>query len=385
MTSFRNGSVAAAALWLTVGLTGVALGGEEKEEGDFLRYPLGETGNFVLSPIVGPMYTPEMEFGVALGGLLTFSTEPDNPNMPRSSLSTFFIYSTNSSMTISSFLDSFWLDDNLRVNVEFWFKDMPDNYWGVGYDNGLDVDDGPLTTEYDRTWYQLTPVAAFRTVGDLFLGAVFDLNHTSSDDEAPGMIDDPTFQEFGDDNTNVGAGIVLSYDTRDVTVNAWRGIYLNFMTTHYLEALGSDNDYDVIEAEYRQYLPLWREGTTLAWNISTRYTTGEVPWGEMSQVGSPFDLRGYTWGRFRDKTMMYGLLEYRHQFQNSVGELGRHGMVAWVGMGFIGEDYDDFSGNDLPNGGVGYRFELQERMNLRADLGIGRDDAGFYLSINEAF
>lgn len=148
---------------------------------------------------------------------------------------------------------------------------------GVGYDKGLDVDDGPLNTEYDRTWYQFKPVATFRAVNDLFVGAVFALNHTSSDDEAPGMLEDPNFQEFGVDTANVGAGIVLSCDTRDITVNAWRGIYLNLMTTQYLDALGSDKDYDAIEAEYRQYLPLWRQATTLAWNISTRYTTGDVP------------------------------------------------------------------------------------------------------------
>lgn len=56
---------------------------EHREGSGFLRYPIGETGNLVLSPIIGPMYTPEMEFGVALGGLLTFSTEPDNPDLPR--------------------------------------------------------------------------------------------------------------------------------------------------------------------------------------------------------------------------------------------------------------------------------------------------------------
>lgn len=357
----------------------------EEQKKEFLRYPLGKDGNFVISPVIGPMYTPEMEFGVALGGLLTFSTDPKNEDLPRSSFSAFFIYSTNDSMTVSSFLDSFWFDDNLRVNFEQWFKDMPDNYWGVGYDNGMNVEDGVSTTEYDRTWFQFKPVVLFRAFGDLFAGVNFDFNHTSSEDEAEGMLNDPTFQEYGEDNTNIGVGLVLSYDTRDVTVNAWNGIYLNFSTTHYLDAIGSDNEYDAFEVDYRQYKQLWREGTTLAWNIASRYSEGDVPWAEMSQVGSPFDLRGYTWGRFRDKTMLYGLLEYRHQFLTSSGALSRHGMAGWVGMGFIGEDYGDFSGNDLPNAGIGYRFELQKRMNLRVDLGVGRDNAGFYLSINEAF
>jgi hypothetical protein len=39
----------------------------------------------------------------------------------------------------------------------------------------------------------------------------------------------------------------------------------------------------------------------------------------------------------------------------------------------------------LPNAGVGLRFELQKRMNVRLDYGFGLDSQAFYISFNEAF
>ena len=45
---------------------------------------------------------------------------------------------------------------------------------------------------------------------------------------------------------------------------------------------------------------------------------------------------------------------------------------------------DDFQ-KWLPNFGLGFRFEVEPRMNLRLDLGFGKNSAGFYFSFNEAF
>jgi hypothetical protein len=41
--------------------------------------------------------------------------------------------------------------------------------------------------------------------------------------------------------------------------------------------------------------------------------------------------------------------------------------------------------NTLPVVGLGYRFALQPRINLRIDAGFGRDSFGFYLNVTEAF
>ena len=87
--------------------------------------------------------------------------------------------------------------------------------------------------------------------------------------------------------------------------------------------------------------------------------------------------------------MQFILLEYRHMFQrkrpNKKGSTdSRSGFVIWTGQGTISPEFSrnlDWIGNV----GLGYRFEVQPRMNLRIDYGIGEDSKSIYFSFNEAF
>ena len=82
--------------------------------------------------------------------------------------------------------------------------------------------------------------------------------------------------------------------------------------------------------------------------------------------------------------MAYAIAEYRHTFYNKSGELSKQGIVFWFGAGTIGEDVTQFE-KYLPSLGVGYRLEVQPRMNLRIDFGFGTETFGFYFNFNEAF
>ena len=92
----------------------------------------------------------------------------------------------------------------------------------------------------------------------------------------------------------------------------------------------------------------------------------------------------FDWGQYRHQDMLYFMAEYRHQFAKKNGSLSKSGFVTWVGIGSIGEVVADFT-QWLPNFGVGYRFEVQPRMNVRLDIGFGRHTQGIYFNINEAF
>jgi len=89
-------------------------------------------------------------------------------------------------------------------------------------------------------------------------------------------------------------------------------------------------------------------------------------------------------GRYRDKSMLFFIVEYRHMFRKRSGTMSKHGFVAWLGTGSVASSPSRI-GTSLPNGGAGYRFEVQPRMNLRIDIGIGRETRGFYFNFNEAF
>jgi hypothetical protein len=268
---------------------------------------------------------------------------------------------------------------------------MPDHYYGVGYAAGRYTEKGEETTAYDRFWWKINPKACIRIYDHLFAGLNLDFNQTVAKNVSSGMSSDPFYQKYGPDNYNGGAGPVLMYDSRDMTINAYDGLYLCGAATLYGTYLGSDNTYQIFDFDYRQYQTLGRPGRRIAWQLRSRIGVGDVPWAEMSQLGTPWDLRGYRWGQYRHDSMLFGIVEYRHNFKrgrdtpNAPGKQeSRHGAAVWVGVGSIGADLAHLE-HALPNVGVGYRFEIQPRMNLRADLGFGLESIGFYIEINEAY
>jgi hypothetical protein len=360
---------------------------------------LANEKKLLITPFAAPGYTPEQGLLLSIGSLISFRTNPGlkpgaTPALVQRSTITFNgSYSTTGALNLNADLSSFWNGDHLRIYAKFAYKNMPDSYWGVGYDAGKAPEVDSLTGYHRDSWL-LQPKVLMRISGKAFLGAMLDFNSTTASDVSPGMASDPYYQEFGPNNQNSGVGAVFQFDTRDVAGNAWQGVYFNAQAVFYGKWLGGNHVYQAYDFDYRQYKQVGRPGRTLAWNARTRLTYGEVPWGELSMVGSSTDLRGYRQGRYRDKAMFYGIVEYRHQFLNAKrkGGMSRHGYVGWFGVGTVGANIGNLD-NWLPNWGIGYRFEVQPRMSVRADLGFGREflAAGnkfvpsVYFSFTEAF
>jgi hypothetical protein len=355
---------------------------------------------FLVTPFAAPGYTPEQGGLVTVGALMSFRTRPLFKREPRelvqrSTITLNGSYSTTGAITANVKLSSFWMGDALRVFADFVIKDMPDHYWGVGYEAGK-APEGDSTTAYQRTSLSFIPKVLWRITPSIMIGPALDLNYTNATEVSPGMAADPYYQEYGPENQNSGIGGVFQFDTRDVAANAFKGVYVNAQVLSYGGILGGDNDYVVSDLDYRQYKPLGRKGKTLAWTVRGRWGHGSVPWAELSQVGSGNDLRGYRQGRYRDRIMAYGIVEYRHQFTSSTRETGlsRHGYVLFAGMGTVASERSELGSLQiLPNWGAGYRFEVQPRMNVRVDIGFGREflESGnkfipsVYFNFTEAF
>jgi len=356
---------------------------------DSLRVAQLEFGRSRFTPFIAPSYSPELEVLISAGGLFTFTMQKDNPILERSSIPFSVGISSNGSIQISGKLTLYGKDDKNRGIGEFWLKDMPDNYWGVGYDNGRNREISDSTTAYQRKWWKFYYKLVHRFSKNIFAGGIIDFNKTIATELNPLMEMDPAINEFGTEIRNSGLGFAVQYDSRDLIVNAYEGVLVDFSTIFYGRFLGGEQNYQAIELDYRQYENMGKERRTLAWQVKIRNTFGDAPWPELSQFGTPFDLRGYRWGRFRDKAMVFGLLEYRHMFNrkkpNKKGSLkSRSGFTAWAGTGSMGANATEYK-QWLPNLGVGYRFETQPRMNVRIDYGFGVDSNAIYVTFNEAF
>ncbi|MEH0156624.1 BamA/TamA family outer membrane protein [Limibacter armeniacum] len=357
---------------------------------DSLRIAEIEMGKSKFTPFIAPSYTPEMKFLFSAGGLFTFTNDKKNPLLTRSSIPFSVGISSNGSFQLSVRANLYSKGDKVRQVGEFWIKDMPDNYWGVGYSNGRNREQDRNTTGYHRLWWRFYDKIIYQYKTNYFVGVAVDLNKTEASDLNPLMEDDPFILRDGTEIRNSGIGGVFQFDSRDLAVNAYKGMLLDVSFIIYGGLLGGENHFQVLEIDYRQYKKVSPLRRVLAWQVKAKTTFSKAPWTELAQLGSPFDLRGYYWGRYRDESMLFGLLEYRHMFQrktpNKQGKLeSRSGFAAWTGLGAVGQEFYNLRGKWLPNIGVGYRLEVQPRMNLRIDFGLGVKSNALYFSFNEAF
>lgn len=343
-----------------------------------------EEGKFMVFPLVAPAYTPEL--GPTLIGaiMLSFKTDRSDTIIQRSSTPLNIGLSTRGSYFFNSIISTYWLEDRLRIFGELRFRNTPDHYWGVGYDNASLIPGRDSSTAYTRSLLKINPRILWQFRDNFFLGLTIDYNQTKASEVNSNMETDPDFLAYGPINFNSGLGIILRYDSRDIPVNAWSGALIDLQGIRYTPLLGGNNSFSVIQLDLRKFVRIFRPGSTLAFQFKGRFTSGNVPYSDLAFLGSPYDLRGYYLGQYRDRSMVFGMAEYRYQFMRRDGKLSRHGMVGWLGTGSLGASISEFT-HWLPNAGLGYRFEVQPRMNVRVEVGFGKNTSGFYISFNEAF
>lgn len=346
-----------------------------------------DRGASIVTPFVAPAYSPELGVMFVGGGVWTFKTNPKDTALLRSSMPFSIGYSTTGAINVQAKLNSYWLHDLIRFDMNLKYRDMPDNYFGVGYDAGSSVERGPNTTEFQRRSWEFNPRLLYQFKRNHFFGFELDANSTEGRDESVGVLQDSIYLEYNPQPRNLGLGVMYRYDDRDIPVDAYQGLYFDARIMIYSDDYGSDNNYSIYQLDLRKYFTIVCPGRTLAVRGWFRYADGDVPYGEMSDVGGSSELRGYRSGQYRDDHAVMFIAEYRHVFRKKDGWLGKHGLVGWVGNGTIFNSTDrKFSYSTwLPNGGVGYRFAVEPRINVRIDFGLGKESNGFYFNFNQAF
>lgn len=101
-------------------------------------------------------------------------------------------------------------------------------------------------------------------------------------DVAEGITRDPSYIEAGGNtegysNFSSGLGFLLTYDTRDIPANPYKGMYLDFRGIMYQKWLGGDNNFYRLELDYRQYLTVGKR-KVLAWSAQSKNVLGnQIP------------------------------------------------------------------------------------------------------------
>lgn len=344
-----------------------------------------------VSVLGGPSYTPEASLGVGGAMLMSFKMDKQDTVSQRSFLPIGFNLSLNGTTVIAGAGTFFFKQDKYRLYMNYSFRNEPANYYGTDIYTIENTARGSSTTEFHKMLLQFNPRFVWQAKPGLFAGGLLDVNYTKSTDLNPVMLADPYISKYRTEYLNVGLGALLQYDTRDDVATPSRGFLVSGTGKFYSRAFGGAYNYQILELEYRHFVPLFHRRSVLGWTAKTQIGFNDIPFTELPMFGSPFDLRGYYWGKYRDKSMMYGMAEYRHMFgSNQAYERGtfwsKLGFVVWGGIGTIGDTPLYWKKWKL-NYGVGLRIQIQKNKNFRLDFGREPGVKGilFYMNMTEAF
>lgn len=331
-------------------------------------------GDLVPLPLV--FYSPETS--LAFGGVLfnLFRTVPQDTLSRLSNVRTAVIFTLRTQLVVDIDHDIFTRDEKYRITGKLLFAKFPDYFYGIGNET-LDEDEELFNANNFTFRMQV-----MRKIFQNFYGGLFyNLNYLGNIDKEEGGILD-TEEIIGQEGgISSGIGIIAQWDTRDFNLNCTRGHFFEIGTRHFRSFLGSDFDFNVIDLEAMKFFTLFPR-QVLGLHFLGRFSNREVPFHQLSLLGGDKMMRGYYRGRFRDKVLYAFQAEYRWQFYR------RFGVVFFGGLGDVSDEFHSFDFSEIkPSYGIGLRYMIlpQRRVNLRLDIGFGKETNGIYINITEAF
>ena len=331
-----------------------------------------ENKKFDISFIGGPHYSSDTKFGIGLVAAGVYRTDTVTTDLPPSDVSIYFDATTSMFFKLGVRGTHIAPRDISRLQYDVNFSSVATKFWGIGYDNNVNDEN---ESKYKYLNSQAEVCWIFRLAKNLYLGPLATFDYINGR-----HFDKPWLWEGEDDRTfNLGVGFTLQYDTRDFLTNASRGVFFRFDQRFNPRFLLNRYAFSLSELTFAFYHHAWRDAT-VAFQVHSRLTYGNTPWGLLSTLGGSDNMRGYFEGRYRDKSEIDVCLELRQHIWR------RNGLVAWVGAGTVFPKFSAIQMRKiLPNYGIGYRWEFKKRVNVRLDLGFGKHQTGFIFNINEAF
>lgn len=281
--------------------------------------------------------------------------------------------------------------------------------WNIGGISTAGIDGAqPLTFKYAKIHY----TALREVIDNCYVGIGYHLDyHFDIEDEKldlaaaePVVTSHYAYSQVHEFNpeeyTTSGTSLNLVYDSRDHTVNPYKGAFLQLGFRLNSRFLGAANDAQQLYVETRLYKALSKKMPRHLlgfWGIGHFETRGALPYLDLP--ASAYDMRnrigrGYVAGRFRGPAWVTAEGEYRFPLMRS----GLLGGVLFSSITTTSRDELQI-GTELvpklglfeairPAGGFGLRLMLNRtgRLNLTADMAFGQHGAkGFYFAVGETF
>ncbi|NOQ97246.1 MAG: BamA/TamA family outer membrane protein [Calditrichae bacterium] len=323
-------------------------------------------------------YTPETQLAFGAGALVYFRTTTKQPVRPSKILLSGY-YTTNNQYYIKLAPVIYFpgMDQDI-IDVKFIYSKEIGKFYGIG--QSTPEFENPKYTM--RTWRAYIEYSGFTFVSSSFhTGLIYEYSPNDVIDQQKNkfLINDVYTGSTG--GTVAGLGVLMIFDKRDniffPTENHLYKIRAQFFGSYF----GGDFEYHRWIIDMRQYFSTNNEHI-FAFQAYAEYTAGDPPFFRFPALGGDQRMRGYFYGRFRDKIYLMTQAEYRKIVW------WRLGVAAFFGMGDVAGDFNKFNTRTLKfsyGAGLRFVFDKEEKINVRCDFGFGKDTSGIYFALEEAF
>ncbi len=323
------------------------------------------TKKIKLLPVPTIGYSPETK--TYIGAVTLFTIDLYKDSLTRTSNAKFeFNYTWNKQLILESEWNYFFKDEKWFTKGRIHYSEYPDYYYGIGSNT---PESNKLLFNSDRFVFEANILRNLS--GKLFIGPNLRFINYSNVNYSGDLI----YPELADQST-FGVGITLLRDSRNSLLTPTKGFYFNFNTGYNF----SKSDYVATTLDIRYY-KTWADKYTWASRMINDFRFGKVPFYDYSFLGGDKFVRGYNYGRYRDKNLSSIQTEFRLPL------VWKFGIATFGGISNLFAN--NFKINDSKyNYGLGLRFlvDKHDKTNLRLDYAVGNNgNSGFYISFGESF
>lgn len=345
---------------------------------DVSDWLLENSAGFLPVPIV--ITEPAIGGGLGAAALFFHTPREDELDQPPRDDSEFVLpnitaiagaATTNDSWFIGGGHFAHWRDDRIRyegaigyasINLEFFgFVD------GFQDEQGVAFNTEGLFTEH--------PFSFRIGDSDWFFGAGWDFYKLETQFDLG--LDIPGIDPVQLDIQLSGLELFVTYDDLDNMFTPNSGMKARLAIGRKDEVIGSDAEYDLLEASLHGYWQL-ADSVVLGGRLEAEGVNGDVPFFLLPYI----DLRGVQAARYQGENVVVAEAEARWLFHP------RFSAVGFVGLGKAANTFGDLAGErSRVTKGVGLRYFVARRlgMHVGVDVARGPEDTFWYLTFGSAW
>ena len=350
---------------------------------DSTRFSNSKIVKFFTSPkyIISPFafYMPETNLVIGAGIKRFYNFGKEGDSLTRvSNVAGSLQYSLNGQFLLRSQYNIFTNHEKYYITGYLGISRFPMVFYGIG--NDIDMNKNEAISfnyfRFDNTTYRKIGRSSFVGFGWRYF-AMSDVQSSAN-----GLLENTNV--IGNTGSKVsGLNISYLFDNRDNILTPSRGAYAQVTYSIHGKQTGSSHTFNRLQLDGRYYIkPFSKKQDVIGFQGYSVLSVGDVPFNELAQMGGEMIMRGYYQGSYRDKNLLAFQTEYRWQ------ALKRWGLVGFAGAGAISNSMGEFDfKNTKPSYGGGLRFKInrKENVNIRADYGFGNGQQNVYFFIAEAF